>query len=95
MRPETSTKENPMKEYRNNSSRLDGFLPIEITNEAQVRPTPMATPIKAQEAIAPAINLKPKTSILKGSFIKIFFNQNRFTVSKVNAMKILKLDMLR
>ena len=32
--PETSTKENPMKEYRNNSSRLDGFLPIEITNEA-------------------------------------------------------------
>ena len=50
-----------MKEYRNNSSRLDGFLPIEITNEAQVRPTPMATPIKAQEAIAPAINLKPKT----------------------------------
>ena len=48
-----------MKEYRNNSSRLDGFLPIEITNEAQVRPTPMATPIKAQEAIAPAINLKP------------------------------------
>ena len=61
--PETSTKENPMKEYRNNSSRLDGFLPIEITNEAQVRPTPMATPIKAQEAIAPAINLKPKTKI--------------------------------
>ena len=52
-----------MKEYRNNSSRLDGFLPIEITNEAQVRPTPMATPIKAQEAIAPAINLKPKTKI--------------------------------
>ena len=61
-----------MKEYRNNSSRLDGFLPIEITNEAQVRPTPMATPIKAQEASAPAINLKPKTRIIgepeKGSF---------------------------
>ena len=32
--PETSTKENPMKEYRNNSSRCDGFLPIDITNEA-------------------------------------------------------------
>ena len=57
--PETSTKENPMKEYRNNSSRCDGFLPIDITNEAQVRPTPMATPMNAQEAIAAAINLKP------------------------------------
>ena len=34
MRPETSTKENPMKDYRNNSSRCEGFLPIEITNEA-------------------------------------------------------------
>ena len=59
MSPETSTKENPMKEYRNNSSRCDGFLPIEITNEPQVRPTPIATPMKAEEAIAPAINLKP------------------------------------
>lgn len=59
MRPETSTKENPMKEYRNNSSRCEGFLPIEITNEPQVIPTPMATPMKAEEAIAPAINLKP------------------------------------
>ena len=61
MRPETSTKENPMKDYRNNSSRCEGFLPIEITNEPQVIPTPMATPMKAEEAIAPAINLKPKT----------------------------------
>ena len=52
-----------MKEYRNNSSRCDGFLPIDITNEAQVRPTPMATPMKAQEAIAAAINLKPMVII--------------------------------
>ena len=35
MRPETSTKENPMKEYRNNSSRCEGFLPIEITNKVE------------------------------------------------------------
>ena len=66
MSPETSTKENPMKEYRNNSSRCDGFLPIETTNEPQVRPTPMATPMKAEEAIAPAINLKPMVIILLG-----------------------------
>ena len=31
--PETSTNENPMKAYRNNSSRCDGFLPMDISNE--------------------------------------------------------------
>jgi len=39
----------------------------------------MATPIKAQEAIAPAINLKPKTKIRGrqgGRYEGIILNQN-------------------
>ena len=31
--PETSTNENPMKAYRNNSSLCEGFLPMDISNE--------------------------------------------------------------
>ena len=67
IRPDASTKEKPMNEKRNNSSRWEGFLLIEYTKEANMKPTPIATPVKAFEAIAPATNLKPITKSI--SFI--------------------------
>ena len=70
IRPEASTKEKPINATRNNSSRREGFLLIEYTKEANIKPTPIATPVKAFEAIAPATNLKPIiiTMILSNSF---------------------------
>jgi len=62
MSPEASTKEKPMNEKRKTSSRWEGFLLIEETKEANIKPTPIATPVNAFEAIAPATNLKPITN---------------------------------
>ena len=42
---------------------MKGFLAMEQTNEAKIKPTPIATPMKAELEIAPAINLKPNTNI--------------------------------
>ena len=51
----------------------------------------MATPIKAQEAIAPAINLKPKTKILssQGTFHSIYFERDINIFGKVRIYSLL------
>ncbi len=64
IRPEASTKEKPKKENLNNSSRCEGFLLMELTRLPKIRPTPIATPVKALLAIAPATNLKAITIII-------------------------------
>ena len=88
--PETSTNENPMKAYRNNSSLCEGFLPMDISNEPKITPTPTATPRKAQEATAPAINLNPINNVLTaftlypayiGSVVTVGFLFNKTTLS--------------
>jgi len=65
MKPETSTKEKPMKDQRIKVLTIDGFRAIEIIRLAKTQPTPKATPAKHTIGILDAKYLNPNNIIHK------------------------------
>ena len=63
--PEASTKENPIKAYLVASAAMEGLRDTEYTNDANIVPTPIATPVKHITPNAAAILPILITNILR------------------------------
>ena len=63
MKPDISTKENPIKAQRIISLDKEGFLEMDKRQEEKIRPTPTATPTKQRTGILEARYLNPSKII--------------------------------
>jgi predicted transcriptional regulator len=59
MNPDTSTSENPMNDHLTKLLLADGLRDTEKTKNANIRPTPMATPVKQTIGMLEARYRKP------------------------------------
>ena len=57
--PDTSTDENPVNDHLIRLLLIDGFLGVEKTKKANIKPTPIATPVKHIIGILEAKYLNP------------------------------------
>jgi len=73
--PDTSTNENPINDHLIRLLVIDGLREIEKTKKANIKPTPIATPVKHIIGILEAKYLNPINIINKGvTYRKIMCN---------------------
>ena len=63
--PDTSTNENPINDHLIRLLLIDGLREIEKTKKANIKPTPIATPVKHIIGILEAKYLNPSNIISK------------------------------